>query len=533
MRIRRIIQICIIQTIIFSGLTGQDNNFISLQGVDFVNGTANVHLTIEIEISGIHLNFSGIQINGVYGGLIDELNLDVSYLDVDPNVDSFETGILLVGIINPGEHMLFELEFDTFGNSICIYNAIANVNGESQVLDLINSCEFEFGNDWDDWVVCTELNSIECGDSEYCVLNDAGDCVNSWGDWGDWVPCHQLNNEECEEAEFCQLNYFGDCTQNWDNWNDWNDWISCDEMSMEECDETNYCLWDSFENTCDNSYFYNEWMDQFCNGLSENFCQQMPACTWENGECFADQLNEDDNFYSNVLNGHLDDYLTFQESTNLAIISYVTIEIADDLDFGDDIGVFDMEGGYNYGDCSDQFQAILVGSDEWNGTPLTIPAYGHIDHCEDDGFQLPGFLIGNAIEIHVWDESEGVEYILELNRDEFIFNEGFITIGNVQLGNVLNINDEPVNKKEFELIQNFPNPFNPETIISFQLEKMGEVKLDIYDLNGQLIEEVFSENLPIGKHEISWSGADIPSGIYFCRVTSQQLSAAKKILLLK
>ena len=71
MRIRRIIQICIIQTIIFSGLTGQDNNFISLHDVDFVNGNANVHLTIEIEISEIQLNFSGIQINGVYGGLID------------------------------------------------------------------------------------------------------------------------------------------------------------------------------------------------------------------------------------------------------------------------------------------------------------------------------------------------------------------------------------------------------------------------------------------------------------------------------
>ena len=90
-----------------------------------------------------------------------------------------------------------------------------------------------------------------------------------------------------------------------------------------------------------------------------------------------------------------------------------------------------------------------------------------------------------------------------------------------------------------ELRQNFPNPFNPETTISFDLDDHAIVSLHIFDVTGQLVRELISgENYPAGRYEQLWDGKDnrgasVGSGLYLYRIQSDKFTAMRKMVLLK
>lgn len=86
----------------------------------------------------------------------------------------------------------------------------------------------------------------------------------------------------------------------------------------------------------------------------------------------------------------------------------------------------------------------------------------------------------------------------------------------------------------FDLKQNFPNPFNPNTTIRFDVpSKSGNVKLSVYDLNGKELEVLVNENLQSGSYEVNWNASGFPSGIYFYRINSEKFSVTKKMNLIK
>ncbi|NQV18471.1 MAG: T9SS type A sorting domain-containing protein, partial [Armatimonadetes bacterium] len=89
-----------------------------------------------------------------------------------------------------------------------------------------------------------------------------------------------------------------------------------------------------------------------------------------------------------------------------------------------------------------------------------------------------------------------------------------------------------------ELIGNYPNPFNPETIIRFGVKEDSQVLLQIYNIKGQLVKTLLDENLFAGYHEILWNGKDsdgeqVASGLYFYRMMTTNFSQIKKMLFLK
>jgi hypothetical protein len=72
---------------------------------------------------------------------------------------------------------------------------------------------------------------------------------------------------------------------------------------------------------------------------------------------------------------------------------------------------------------------------------------------------------------------------------------------------------------QFELKQNFPNPFNPETTIEFSIPVMADVSLKIYNILGEEIETLFSENLPAGQYAYTWyRPSGLASGVYLYRL---------------
>ncbi|MDD4791385.1 MAG: FlgD immunoglobulin-like domain containing protein, partial [Candidatus Cloacimonetes bacterium] len=82
------------------------------------------------------------------------------------------------------------------------------------------------------------------------------------------------------------------------------------------------------------------------------------------------------------------------------------------------------------------------------------------------------------------------------------------------------------------------NPFNPSTTITYALPKSGKVRLDIYNLKGQLVNTLVNQDMEAGVHSVVWNGTDknkraVASGVYFYRLSSPESSKTKRMLLMK
>jgi len=98
---------------------------------------------------------------------------------------------------------------------------------------------------------------------------------------------------------------------------------------------------------------------------------------------------------------------------------------------------------------------------------------------------------------------------------------------------VTSVADKSTSPHIFELLQNFPNPFNATTSIHFRLAAGSEVRLDIYNLLGQHLETLLSGKKEAGEHSISWNASACPSGVYFARLTIGGHSKSIRMALLK
>jgi hypothetical protein len=86
---------------------------------------------------------------------------------------------------------------------------------------------------------------------------------------------------------------------------------------------------------------------------------------------------------------------------------------------------------------------------------------------------------------------------------------------------------------EFALEQNYPNPFNPSTVIEFAVPKEARVRLDVYNLLGQKIATLVDENLTAGYYTRQFNGTGVASGLYFYRLSTNDVSFLKKMMLVK
>jgi hypothetical protein len=87
--------------------------------------------------------------------------------------------------------------------------------------------------------------------------------------------------------------------------------------------------------------------------------------------------------------------------------------------------------------------------------------------------------------------------------------------------------------RSFQLDQNFPNPFNPETSIHFYLSRDADIRLDILDLTGRRIETLASGRLTQGDHTFHFKAKELPSGMYLYRLSGSGIRLTRRMLLLK
>jgi photosystem II stability/assembly factor-like uncharacterized protein len=113
-------------------------------------------------------------------------------------------------------------------------------------------------------------------------------------------------------------------------------------------------------------------------------------------------------------------------------------------------------------------------------------------------------------------------------------NPASLIILKTTTGGVVGVNTISFSVPEkYYLYQNYPNPFNPSTTIKFDLVKASNVELSVFDITGKFIGNLVNEKLNAGSYEYSWNAEELPSGVYFYRLTAEDFSSVKRMILLK
>jgi len=87
--------------------------------------------------------------------------------------------------------------------------------------------------------------------------------------------------------------------------------------------------------------------------------------------------------------------------------------------------------------------------------------------------------------------------------------------------------------KEYLLQQNYPNPFNPVTNIKFEIPESRYSVLKIFNVVGEEVASLINGRLNAGSYEVTFDGSNLPSGVYFYRLTAGEFSEEKKMVLIK
>lgn len=87
--------------------------------------------------------------------------------------------------------------------------------------------------------------------------------------------------------------------------------------------------------------------------------------------------------------------------------------------------------------------------------------------------------------------------------------------------------------KENKLFDNYPNPFNPTTVIKYEIKEPTHLSLRIFDSLGRLVEVLEEATKSAGRHEVKFDGSKLSSGFYFYQLTSDKFNFTKKMLLVK
>jgi len=146
----------------------------------------------------------------------------------------------------------------------------------------------------------------------------------------------------------------------------------------------------------------------------------------------------------------------------------------------------------------------MVGKVDGFGTSTTEHSYSYVDHAVVNGVTYTYRLLSHDINGEVHEYASTVE----------------ATPG------------APM-PTEYTLSQNFPNPFNPNTSISYSVKEAGFVSLKVYNLIGQEVATLVAGEMPAGSYSASFTATDLPSGVYVYRLEVNNFTAQKKMVLLK
>ena len=123
-----------------------------------------------------------------------------------------------------------------------------------------------------------------------------------------------------------------------------------------------------------------------------------------------------------------------------------------------------------------------------------------------------------------------VSYSVYSNIDTSVTVDGTVDV----FMSITDVDDPDLNLPgSFTLAQNYPNPFNPSTTIAFNLSSRTQVRFQVFDVLGRVVESRELGTLPAGPHEIEYEPVGQASGVYFYRLITESMAETKKMVLIK
>ena len=99
--------------------------------------------------------------------------------------------------------------------------------------------------------------------------------------------------------------------------------------------------------------------------------------------------------------------------------------------------------------------------------------------------------------------------------------------------NTFELSEETYTPQEFKLLPAYPNPFNPATNISYSIPESQVVELSVYDIMGRRVEVLENNFKDAGTHTMVWDAAGFASGIYYIKLSADNLVETQKVMLVK
>ena len=246
-------------------------------------------------------------------------------------------------------------------------------------------------------------------------------------------------------------------------------------------------------------------------------------------------------------------YIQDQSGRGLQIFDY---ELIDGIDRGDEIEIVGYSGYYNttYQIKDFEYREISSGnalpdpivvspseanSSEYEGTWISV--LGNVTAVTPVSTTGTNLTIDDATSVMVWN-STGIDVssFVVGYRGQFIgagsqYNSQYQLLVGYQsdITTVVGVDDDILVAERFELIPAYPNPFNPITKISFAIDTPSEIQLDVYDVNGKLIDTILKGYYQSGMHGIEWNASEFASGMYFVHLVKQGKRRTQKVMLLK
>ncbi|MBT7945114.1 MAG: T9SS type A sorting domain-containing protein, partial [Candidatus Marinimicrobia bacterium] len=106
-------------------------------------------------------------------------------------------------------------------------------------------------------------------------------------------------------------------------------------------------------------------------------------------------------------------------------------------------------------------------------------------------------------------------------------------IFDISLDPNVGIDNENPFPSQFAILTNYPNPFNPITTVNIMVETQKALSLQIFDINGHLVNTLFEGDIESGNHVFQWDGSHFSSGVYFIRLSTSDFVKTRKMILLK
>ena len=289
------------------------------------------------------------------------------------------------------------------------------------------------------------------------------------------------------------------------------DFSFCYELDGEACDIVPFCTWDVTEDTCSiNQWGWGDSDDGFSFGNGE--------WDWSEGGFDLGDINVDSQI--NVVD--------IVKQVNFILEQEIPTSFehwASDLNIDELINVVDVVNLVNI--ILDLRADFGEAKATYDGKILTIQ--GNIGAIQFEG-KLESVVLGN--DLMATANGKTVIYNLDgvMHTSTFeISNLDSEIIVSSSVGEYVDV----TTITQFSVLSNYPNPFNPSTTITYELVNSENMSLFIYNIYGQLVDELVSGYVAAGVHSVIWNADTHSSGVYFVKMVAGSYVNTQKLMLVK